>query len=219
MTTSTVERMRASSARRPLAALVGVLALLLVGTACGGETRSAPEPSPTPIARLNTTSMQVPRIAFCRLVDQDAVATALGGAAASDTSYGNGDEEALAGVGRDVVHELGCTWTGKADPAGVTVARAWVFARPVESGFARTVIASGSRTPGCRAVSGPTYGSPTTTQVCTRVPGAPAGTQRVRHAGLFGQTWLTCELQGPGDLRDRADTWCVEVANALNTAR
>ncbi len=46
---------------------------------------------------------------------------------------------------------------------------------------------------------------------------------RVRHAGLFGQTWLTCELAATGDdlagLRERTDDWCVEVANTLNTAR
>ncbi len=212
--------MRASSARRPSATLVGALALLLGGTACGGQTAAAPEPSPTPIARLNTSAMQVPRIAFCRLVDQAAVSAALGGKAASDASYGNGDEEDLPGTGRDVVHEIGCTWTGRAASGGSpTVARAWVFARPVEEAFARSVIASGRRAPGCRTVSGPAYGSPTTTQVCTRVAGSPAGTQRVRHAGLFGQTWLSCELQGSEDLRARADAWCVAVANALNTAR
>jgi hypothetical protein len=51
----------------------------------------------------------------------------------------------------------------------------------------------------------------------------PDGRQRLRHAGLFGQTWLTCELATTepekADLRDRSDAWCSEVANALNTAR
>lgn len=215
MTTSTVERMRATSARRSSAALVGTLALLLGAAACGGRPEASPKPSPTPIARLDTTSMQVPRIAFCPLVDPGAVSAALGGPAASDASYGNGDQEPVTGVGRDVVHEIGCTWTGQDG----TVARAWIFARPVEAAFARSIIASTGRTKRCRTVSGPAYGDPTTTQVCRSLPGSPAGTQRIRHAGLFGQTWLTCELQGIGDLRRRADSWCVEVARTLDAAR
>ena len=68
-------------------------------------------------------------------------------------------------------------------------------------------------------MSGPAYGKPTVTQVCRRA----GGEQRVRHAGLFGQTWLSCEVAAPSaeaaGIRDRADAWCVQVANALNTAR
>ena len=55
------------------------------------------------------------------------------------------------------------------------------------------------------------------TQTC-REP-EPSGC--VRHAGLFGQTWLSCEVTDPTDgvpaVRARADQWCVEVVNALNT--
>jgi hypothetical protein len=55
----------------------------------------------------------------------------------------------------------------------------------------------------------------------------PDGETRVRHSGLFGQTWLTCQLSstapgasdsGPNEMRRRADRWCVEVVNAVNTA-
>ena len=65
---------------------------------------------------------------------------------------------------------------------------------------------------------GPAYGNPTSTQLCRRTDGE----LRARHAGLFGQTWLTCELTvTDGDLaglRARADSWCVAVVNTLNTA-
>ena len=223
--------MRVSSARRPSrpsrplpAAVVPVLlAVLLSGSACGGSTEepaAAPSASPTPLARLDTTTMQVPRIEFCSLLPGAAVRAAVGGAPASQDAWGNGDEQSLPGVGADVVHELGCSWTGAASSGPATTARAWVFARPVEAAYARTVVAANRGVRGCRTLRGPAYGAPTTTQVCT-LPGALGRTQRIRHAGLFGQTWLTCELQGAPapDLRARADTWCVQVANALDTAR
>lgn len=224
--------MLVSSARRPAAvALIAMFGLSVTG--CGGEKTAAPEPAPTPIAGLNSTAMQVPRIAFCRLLPSAAVKAALDGAAESSSSYGNGDEESLprggaagaATAAKDVVHEIGCSWTGRTGSS----ARAWIFAQPVSAAFARTVIEPGSSTEGCRAVPGPDFGRPSSTQVC-RFAG---GGQRVRHAGLFGQTWLSCELatvDGPTSggagsaaglarLRTRTDAWCVEVANALNTAR
>jgi hypothetical protein len=209
--------MPGSSARRPAAVAVAAAALLLLLTGCAQEQKAAPEAAPTPIASLNTVAMQVPRIEFCKLLPRSAVTDALGGKASSDASYGNGDEEELANVGKDVVHEIGCSWTGK---DGVT-ARAWVFARPITPGFARTVILPGSKAPGCRPVAGPAFGKPALTQLCQ----PSGGEQRVRHAGLFGQTWLTCELAATGpsadaaELKTRTDQWCVEVANTLNTAR
>ena len=211
-----------SSARRPFARFVpatvqAILALLLLATTgCSEEPKkAAPPPAPTPMASLNTTAMQVPRIEFCQLVPDSAVRDALGDKPDDDSSYGNGDEEELSGVGKQVVHEIGCTWS--ADDG--TVARAWVFARPVDKRFARTAIASSRKTPGCKVGPGPAYGEPSVTQTCRE----PDGSTRVRHAGLFGQTWLTCEVADPTDgvaaVRDRADRWCVEVGNALNTGR
>jgi len=186
-----------------------------VMTGCSEDEKAAPDPAPTPIASLNTVEMELPRIEFCQLVPDSAVEDALGGKPASDSSYGNGDELDVVGVGKDVVHELGCAWTGE----NGTTARAWVFARPVNPDFARSVIASGKETKGCRTIAGPPYGKPSETQVCRLADGE----QRVRHAGLFGQTWLTCQLAATeadqADLRARADDWCSEVANALNTAR
>ena len=207
--------MRASSARRPADAALAMtfLALLLAG--CAQEERAAPEPAPTPIGDLNTATMQLPRIEFCSLVEDSAIADALGGNEVSEAAYGNGDEVELAGVGRQVVHELGCSWTGE-DGAS---ARAWVFARPVSTEFAQTVVATGHTTKGCRTVSGPEFGTPSSTQVCD----LPTVRSRVRHAGLFGQTWLTCELEATDRqadaLRSRADQWCVAVTNGLDAAR
>ena len=215
MPTPTVGRMLRSSARRPFLIVSAALLALGVMTGCSEDEQAAPDPAPTPIASLNTVEMELPRIEFCQLVSDSAVEDAVGGKPASDSSYGNGEELEVAGVGKDVVHEIGCSWTGE---SGDT-AQAWVFARPVNPEFARSVIASGKETKGCRTVAGPPYGKPAETQVCRLADGK----QRVRHAGLFGQTWLTCDLAATevdeADLRDRADTWCSEVANALNTAR
>jgi hypothetical protein len=189
--------------------------MALLATGCSDGKSSAPKASPTPLTSLNTTAMQVPRIEFCQLVPSAAVRDALGGKPDHDSSYGNGDEEELSGIGKEVVHEIGCSWS--TDDG--TAARAWVFARPVDKRFARAAIASSRKTSGCKVGPGPAYGEPTVTQTCR----LPDGTTRVRHAGLFGQTWLTCELASPDGepdpVRERADQWCVEVANALNTGR
>ena len=202
--------MLASSARR----LTVVVALGLALTACAEEKKATPDVAATPIASLNTVAMQLPRIEFCGLVRGSAVSDALGAKPVSDTKYGSGDEVNLPEVGKDVVHEIGCSWTAEDG----TTARAWVFGRAITPKYARTVIGSQKQTKGCRTMPGPAYGKPASTQMCRR----PAGV-RVRHAGLFGQTWLTCELAASGTdltgLRARTDRWCVEVANALNTAR
>src|SRR5690349_16885942 len=200
-----------TSARR----LACVAVSLLAATGCAEKEATAPTPTPTPLASLNTAAMQVPRIEFCKLVPDSAVHDALGAKPDSSSSYRNGDEIDVPGVGKEVVHEIGCSWTAD-DGAS---ARAWVFARPVDAAFARQAIGSSSGTKGCRTTSGPAYGEPSVTQTCHQ----PDGSNRVRHAGLFGQTWLSCEVTRPtdpvGTVRDRADTWCVEVVNALNTGR
>jgi hypothetical protein len=219
--------MQHSSARRPfpraglrtahgLASVVALALMATTGCAQDEETSARPA-SPTPLASLNTTAMQLPRIEFCQLVPDEAVRDALGSEPDSEASYGNGDQENLPGVGSEVVHELGCSWsTGEG-----AAARAWVFARPVDAAFAKTVVAAARETKGCTVRRGPAYGEPSLTQTCR----LPDESRRVRHAGLFGQTWLSCEVvagAGADDvstLPKRSETWCVEVANALNTAR
>jgi hypothetical protein len=221
-TPSARRRLRASA---PAGAAAAVLALVLglVLTGCASKpAASAPEPSPTPIARLNTASMQLPRIDFCRLVPSTAVRDALGAKPATSAAYGNGDTDPASGAGGQVLHEIGCTWSA----ADGTSARAWVFARPADAALAQAVLETAGRPRGCRAVPGPSFGSPTLTQQCM-LPGAAGSTSqvpRLRHAGLFGQTWLTCEVAGaPGaavtEVGVRADAWCVEVAESLNTSR
>ena len=200
-----------TSARR----LACVAAGLLLATGCSQGETTAPKASPTPLADLNSSAIQVPRIEFCTLVPKAAVRAALGSKPDSSSSYRNGDDVDLPGVGRQVVHEIGCSWSTDDGAA----ARAWVFARPVDAAFARTAIASSRRTKGCRVTDTPSYGEPSLAQTCRE----PDGSARVRHAGLFGQTWLSCEVADPTDappaVRDRADRWCVEVVNALNTGR
>jgi hypothetical protein len=208
-----------SSARRRRAAVVvaGVLASALAFGGCSDEEeRAAPEPEPTPIGRLNTTAMQIPRIQFCPRIDPGAIADALGVEPDDDRSWGNGDEaQVLAGGRSDVVQELGCEWTTE-DGAS---ARAWVFARPVTPRLAAQVVRDAVGQRGCRTAGNAGFGRPSYRQAC-RVD----DTQQVRRAGLFGQTWLTCELTVPGatparEVTQRADAWCVEVVNALNTSR
>ena len=100
-----------SARRRPAAvAVAGLLGILLVLAGCSDEEeRAAPEPEPTPIDRLNTTAMQIPRIQFCPRIDPGAIADALGDEPDDDRSWGNGDEApVLAGGRSDVVQELGC---------------------------------------------------------------------------------------------------------------
>jgi hypothetical protein len=203
-----------SSARRTSLALACGLATALLVTGCSEEKKtSAPKSSPTPLSNLNTTAMQIPRIAFCKLVPDGAVRAAVGGKPDSSKSYGNGDEVDVTGVGTEVVHEIGCSWSTDDGSS----ARAWIFARPVDAAFARQAIASSRKTEGCKVDDGPAYGEPSVTQTCR----PPDGSTRVRHAGLFGQTWLTCEVTDPGNevasVRERADAWCVDVVNALNT--
>jgi hypothetical protein len=200
-----------SSARR-LCVLGLASALMVAG--CSEEKAPAPEPAPTPLASLDTTTMEIPRIEFCQLVPDEAVRDALGGKPDSDSSYGNGDEVDLPGEGAQVVHEIGCSWSTDDGAA----ARAWIFARPVDAAFARTAVRSNRRVEGCTVAAGPAYGEQSVTQTCR----LPDGAQRVRHAGLFGQTWLSCEVADrgarAGEIRQRADRWCVEVVNAMDTS-
>jgi hypothetical protein len=174
--------------RALLAAAAALIGVVVLG-GCGGTGTPGPVAAPpTPIARLNTAAMSIPRIDFCTLVPDRAVVAAVDDTEWELDAYGNDDG---------------------------TTARAWVFARPVDRAFARLVVADARREPGCTTPRGPGFGRPDVTQVCTD------GEQvRVRHAGRFGDSWLSCEVTGTAaraTIADRADAWCVEVANTLNT--
>jgi len=191
---------------------VAVSVIFLAVSGCGGadpKPVTGPSAQPTPIARLDSASLHVVRVAFCDLVPKQAVRRALLATPTRARSWRNGDP--LPDAGGQLGHEFGCRWNG---PHG-RVARAWVFARPVSPAFARGLVRRAAKDPGCRTGAGPGFGTPSVVQTCT-----PAGgTRRIRHAGLFDDTWLSCEVSGhgkPADLRRRADAWCVSVANALN---
>jgi hypothetical protein len=193
-----------------------VVALALGAVAVSGcgarRPTTAPTAPPTPISRLNDPALSIPRIDFCTLVPRVAVRQALGARSWDRDGWGNGDHADVA-AGSDVVAEHGCRWR---TTSGDAEAAAWVFARPVDRSLARQVVREAGAATGCRLVRGPDFGRPSFTQVC-----AAAGSTRVRHAGLFGDSWLTCQVTRAGtvaQVRDRADAWCVEVANALNTS-
>ena len=62
-----------TSARR----LACVAATFLLATGCSQGETTAPKASPTPLADLNSSAIQVPRIEFCTLLHKAAVRTAL----------------------------------------------------------------------------------------------------------------------------------------------
>ncbi|GGF57161.1 hypothetical protein GCM10011519_33890 [Marmoricola endophyticus] len=195
-------------------------------TACSGEappTSQATAP-PTPIARLNTDAMRLVRIEFCSLLPSSAVKTALDGRRGSGERWRSGQEVAVSGdagsgeadaAGKDVVHENGCRWSADGYSAA-----AWLFADPVTTAQAREVMRAAGRQKGCTVAPGPDFGNPSQLQSCR----LEDGSLRERYAGLFDDTWLTCEVQGPSGstksaVRSRAAAWCVQVANATNTTR
>lgn len=201
--------------RRRVAAALLAAAL---GTVCAGCADSESPPpqaaQPKPITELDTSGMVIPRIAFCDLVGAQAAAKALGSEVADTDEWGAGDPAESAARPVDVANEFGCSWSAEDG----STARAWVFAVPVSRQLAAKALREGAARKGCRTPSGPAFGSPSQLQVCTLAD----GTTRVRHAGLFGDTWLTCEVAsptaGPRVLRERAGSWCVEVATALDTS-
>lgn len=189
-----------------------LVAPLLAGCSGSDDASRRPTPSPTPISKLDAGAVRLARADFCGRLPGATVAAALGGKATSHESWGNGDPVpgAAAGESGDVGHELGCAWTG-ADGAG---ARAWVFARPVTSAFATQLVARAEQQAGCTTDKSPIYGSPALLQTCA----LPNGSTRIRRAGLFGDTWLTCEVTGTPapDLAGRTDRWCAAVVSAVS---
>lgn len=191
-----------------------LVAPLLAGCSGSGDHSPAkPAAGPTPIGKLDAGSVRLARAAFCDRVPSAAVRSAVGGKPTSDDSWGNGDPIPDQGGGSgETGHELGCTWTGAAGAA----ARAWVFARPVTADLAGALVRQAGQQQGCTAEQTPTFGSPALLQTCR----LSDGTQRVRRAGLFGDTWLTCEVSAPSapDLAKRTDRWCAAVVAATATS-
>jgi hypothetical protein len=192
---------------------IAVTALLLapVLAACSSDKPAAQTTTaPTPITRLDVSAVRLARAKFCDRLPDAAVRQALDGAAESDESWGNGDPLPGADGSGDVGHEIGCAWTG----ANGAVARAWVFARPVDASLAGTLVGQAAHRKGCTAERTAIFGSPALLQTCTLT----GGVQRVRRAGLFGDAWLTCEVTGAASasFRARTDRWCASVVAALD---
>lgn len=217
---------RPRPARTTAAVLLAVSLLGGALTGCSGEqspSAARASAAPTPITRLNTSAMRLARIEFCSLLPSSAVREALDGRRGKGQRWRSGQEVAVApgaidtsgSTGTDVVHENGCRWT-----SGGYSAAAWLFADPVTDQQARILTRKAAREQGCTTAPGPDFGNPSQRQSCTLVDGS----HRARFTGLFDDTWLTCEVQAPAgttpvELRTRAAAWCVQVANATNTAR
>lgn len=205
-----------SSARRRAVraalAVATVLAVPLLGACAGGEPaeQAAPSPTPTTLAEVDAAQVEVPRLEFCELVPDAAVTAALGAEPASGDARGPGDPaDETAGTTGPALQEVGCSWS-----AGGVTARAWVFAQPVGEEQAERVVAEAQARAGCRTEPGVAYGDPALLQRC----GGEGAGPRVRYAGLLGDSWLSCELQGPG-ARARAEAWCVAVLESLSADR
>lgn len=195
--------MSISSARR---GVVVLLALAMLATACSGSGDDAdpPEAPPSSLAELEPGA-ELPRLEFCELLPDDAVSDALGEEPADSLTWAPGDE-----VDGRAVQETGCEWSGT-----TTTARAWVLARAVDQATAERAVAEAGERRGCRAVAEADFGSPAVRQRCP-VPDEP-GQLRLRRAGLFGDTWLTCELTGPrAEVVERSEAWCARVVDALD---
>ena len=78
-------------ARRRLLATFLTAVVALSGAGCSGATDEPQAARPTPLGKLKSSSMVVPRITFCDLVPRSAVRQALGGRATGSATWGNGD--------------------------------------------------------------------------------------------------------------------------------
>ena len=221
---------RGRTRRRHPAAPAAALAagLLLVGCTSGAEPPAAqPRPSSraSSAAQRDLSGLPVAREFFCDRVDELDVETALGGPVTGTAHYGNGDRVEISPGYTDISHEYGCTYRGM-DPA---YARAWVYARPVPPKEARGLARAARREPGCRFPSSVGFGRPDLTSVCRVRPATEEDLPavRVRMQGLFGGSWLTCELtlpaEGPTGGRDRAldeaRNWCADLVSTVGARR
>ena len=142
----------------------------------------------------------------------------------STARYGNGDDVQVRPGYVDVSHEYGCTFSGSDGAA----AKTWVFARPVNRREAKTFIQRERGERGCTFPELVGFGKPDLTSVC-EVKGTEQGTTalRARLEGLFGSTWLACEVSHPLDqpsagsqasrseLVRLAQQWCVNVVTTV----
>ncbi len=225
--------------RGTLALLVTVLLPGLMVGACTLTDSGPSEPatqtirpdSATSRGRVDLSALTLPRTDFCEVLTEDGVTKALDGPVSDTAHYGNGDEVEVSPGNVDVSHEYGCVFVG----GDGTTAKAWVFARPVALDEARMLVRRARRGDDCTFPRGDGFGRPGLTSVCEVATGAdPAPSVRARLEGLFGDSWLGCEVSEPfdgasgapagsqtgarADVVRRAERWCVSVATTLGQA-
>lgn len=207
---------RTARVRRPvLTKLAALLAPALLSTGCTSSPLGEPQPEPTrpaapADAKLDLSRLPIPRGDICGLLAEDDVKKALHGPVSSTHHYGNGDEVEVGPGLRDVSHEFGCVFAGGQG----TTARVWVFARPVARPEADSLVRRERHERDCTFPKPVGFGSPSLTSLCER-----SSTVRARLEGLFGDTWVGCELSGPSETRRalarRAVAWCTDVVTTV----
>lgn len=201
-------------------ALTGLVQLALTGDEdapagpagpAGAGTAKQPKPSGAARARLDLSELPIARAPFCNVLGEDAVELALGGEVTDTAHYDNGDEVEITPGYTDISHEFNCTFRGE-----TATARAWVFARPVGRPEATALVQAATEQAGCTTPEAIEFGTPGVTTVCEDDEQDRA---RVRMQGLFGDSWLTCELTLPGQQKAaaprRTEEWCIDVATSL----
>lgn len=225
----------------PRAAAVLVAAGLLLsactsGSGSPGAAGGSPPPSASTgpsDAHLDLSGLTVPRADICDVIGSDDVEQALAGSLADTAHYGNGEELEVTPGRVDIAHEHGCVYVGEDG----TVARTWIFARPVPPEEAQGLVRRARRGRDCAFPESVRFGTPSLTSVCevTGIPTGPGdGTDadtagvRARLEGLFHDTWMGCEVAEPvavlethdgrADVVQRAEQWCTDVVTAVSAS-
>jgi hypothetical protein len=219
--------------RAPWRRVAGMVLTSALLTGCTSDT-DAPDgagPTPTTASSAGPSAVEpdlsrvtVPRTDVCGLLAEEGVERALDGPVADTAHYDNGEPFEVAPGRVDISHEYGCVFEG----ADATVARTWIFARPVRKAEGRRLVRRARRERGCAFPEPLVLATPGLTSVCEE-PGHQSGREpllRVRVAGLVGDTWLTCEISEPlqaaaatgsatprprTDTLRRAGQWCTSV--------
>lgn len=221
--------------RRLRAGTVGLVTVAVLVAGCTADPQDAGQaPSPATsgaagAAHLDLSDLPIPRGDACDLLAQEDLEQALGSPVTTTGHYGNGEEFEVAPGRLDISHEHGCVF----EAADGTTARTWIFARPVTRSEARALVRQAHRGRDCAFPESIRFGTPALTSVCEVTgPAGGAATVRARLEGLFGGTWMGCEVSEPlldgatapsaagtppprADVVQRAEQWCTEVVTTI----
>lgn len=195
-------------------AVAVIIGIVVVNVASDSGESEPPPPPPfttTPLEEFDTSDLAVARGPFCDRLDPREIEAAVGGAPTATATWTNGDTIELGEDGPDVVHEFGCEYTG----AEGTVARAWVFAAPIDPQKAGQLVQAATADPECQQAAGaPPLGAPSVALTCTGNDSVTAS-----HRGLLDDSWVVCEITRPSgalwDVADRVSRWCVGALRAM----